>query len=342
MGQTSAGTSNTVVEWSSNGTQYSFRLANAPGSQTVSSGANTGDWFGDTPGRNNLTIGAIKYGVGGNTISFLYAGQLAYLGVFNSPLSSQDRYDLYKWIEEYYGINNMPGLSDYEHSVLLDGPSAFWPMQETSGDLTDVTGNGYVATKVGSGGVTYLADGPSASVKSIEFAGSSGVGYSAADNNLWSSTNFTVEGWIYLASSFFGAQPARYFLTKHSSGVANEWFTMIENASGRRIIAQVCNTADTTWANKIDGPTWGAESTWYHVAWSLSSSTVTLYVNGAPVGSSGGYSGSRATNASGVLSIGHGPAVAGRSWNGRMSMVAFYDYTLTQPQIQAHYEAMTT
>lgn len=336
-----AGTSHTVLEWSSDGVQYGLRLANSTESVSVLAGTNSGDWFSNTLSRDNWTIGAIMYGVGGNISRHPFNCRIAYLGVFDSPLLVQDRYDLYKWIQDYYGITDMPGLSDYEQAVLTDAPSAFWPMQETSGDIVDTTGNGFIGTKVGSGGVTYGVGGPIAGVGAIEFADSSGVGYSVADNNLWSSTNFTVEGWIYLATGFFGAQPARYFLTKHSSGVTNEWFTAIENVSGRRLIAQVCNFSDTNWANKTEGPNWGAENTWYHVAWKLSGSTVTLYVNGVAVGSAASAYGTRAGNASGVLSIGYGLAVADRSWNGRMAMVAFYPQALSDSQILAYYQAMT-
>ena len=134
---------------------------------------------------------------------------------------------------------------------------------------------------------------------------------------------------------------ARPFLTKHSSVVANECFNMIDDIPGRRLVAQVCNTADTNWANKTVGPVWGAENTWYHVAWKLNSSTVTLYVNGVPVGTADSLSDSRASSTLGVLSIGHGPAVASRSWNGRMSIVAFYQVALSDTQIQAHYNAMS-
>ncbi|MCA9331588.1 LamG domain-containing protein [Candidatus Saccharibacteria bacterium] len=130
-------------------------------------------------------------------------------------------------------------------------------------------------------------------------------------------------------------------MTKHSSVVANEWFNMIDDIPGRRLVAQVCNTADTNWANKTEGPVWGAENTWYHVAWKLNSSTVTLYVNGVPVGTADSSSDSRASSTLGVLSIGHGLAVASRSWNGRMSIVAFYQVALSDTQIQAHYNAMS-
>lgn len=231
---------------------------------------------------------------------------------------------------------------DYPDFVMADGPAAFWPMQESSGDLQDVTGNGHTGTKVGSGGVTYAASGPGPH-NAIEFAGSSGVGYSAADANVWSSGSFTAEAWIYLDSSFFSGQYARYFIAKHYATTTHEWFAMVEDTGGGRLTAQVNNWSDTNYRNKLLA-SWGPPTTtWKHVVMVYTGggvNTVTLYVDGTAVVSAGTTSGSRQPNGAGVLSIGHSPAVASRSWKGRLSMVAFYDYALTADKVAIHYGAM--
>jgi hypothetical protein len=104
-----------VLEWSSSGTAYIHRLNNSVSTMMVGAGTNSGDWFGDVSLTNRWSIGALVR-LGG-TIGF-FGGKIAYLGVFDSPLSAQDRYGLYKWTEEYYGITGMSGLSDYEQAVL--------------------------------------------------------------------------------------------------------------------------------------------------------------------------------------------------------------------------------
>lgn len=227
----------------------------------------------------------------------------------------------------------------YASVVLTDSPVAFWPMQEASGDLADTVG-GRTATKAGSGGVTYAVDGPAAGVKAVEFDGSSGVGFSAADDDLWSAMNFTVEAWAYLGSSFFSGQYARYLTGKHAGSGNSEFFVQVEDTAGGRLTAQVSNTVETNWANKLLG-SWGPPTeSWHHIVMVLSGSTVTLYVDGVSVGSSGSTSGSRRGNSAGVFGIGHNPAVASRSWKGRICMAAFYSTALSSGQVTAHYGAM--
>lgn len=47
----------------------------------------------------------------------------------------------------------------YLTTVAADSPAAFWPCQDTSGSLTDSTGNGHTATASGSG-LSYSVQGP--------------------------------------------------------------------------------------------------------------------------------------------------------------------------------------
>lgn len=232
------------------------------------------------------------------------------------------------------------GLRSPIEVVMADGPAAFWPMQEASGDLADISGNSRTATKVGSGGVTYSVDGPGASIKAIEFAGSSGVGFSAADVDVWSSMNFSAEAWVYLGSSFFSGQYARYILAKHASFTFNEFFVQVEDTDSGRLSAQVNNTSETNWANKLLA-SWGPPTgIWHHIVMVLSGSTVTLYVDGVSVGSAASAGGSRRGNSAGELAIGHSPAIASRSWKGRLCMAAFYDHALSAAQVGAHFAAM--
>jgi hypothetical protein len=326
-----------VLEWSSSGTAYMHRLNNSVSTMMVGAGTNSGDWFGDVSLTNRWSIGALVR-LGG-TISF-FGGKIAYLGVFDSPLSTQDRYDLYKWIEQYYGITGMPGLSDYEQIVLADSPVAFWPMQEASGSIIDSLASRSGAS-VGSA-KTYQQSGPVTGVNSISFDGSSSSGFSVADDNLWSSTSFSVEGWVYMSSAFLSGQSLRYWFAKEYSGY-NEWQMMVSDYGGGAIrhAGAVKNTIDTAFA-QTDDPTNRTEQTWYHVVCTFngSSTGVILYINGSQVDASAG-SGSRRPNGSGVLTIGWSPDVAARSWKGRLSMIAFYSSVLTPGQVLAHYQAMS-
>jgi hypothetical protein len=127
-----------IYEWSTNGLSWNMRKDNFPQALTATARTNSGEWFQQIPSRTTFSLGACPYGqVPAPYHNNFFGGSIAYIGVFDAPLSTQDRYDLYKWIESYYGITGMPGLSDYEQIVLADSPSAFWPMQETSGDIME-------------------------------------------------------------------------------------------------------------------------------------------------------------------------------------------------------------
>jgi hypothetical protein len=206
-----------------------------------------------------------------------------------------------------------------------------------SGDIMDISGGGHNGIKAGSGGVTYGANGPAPGVGAIEFAGLSGVGYSVADNDAWSSTDLTVEGWYYPDASFGSGQ--RWMISKYAgSSVLTEWLILAYTAN-RILYSLITNSGNTGWRRREGGMLAG--ETWQHVAIVLSSGTFTMYLNGVSVGSSSS-SGSRRTNSPGGLQIGHTSVAPVESWKGRMTMLAFYSHALTQPQIQAHYEAMTT
>jgi hypothetical protein len=103
--------SNRVLEWSATGGTWNMRLNNIPKSLVKRTGDATPDqgyWLDDLSGHNSWAIGAERFMSGPVYDIGHFNMRLAYLGVFDSPLSTQDRYDLYKWIEEYYGITDMP------------------------------------------------------------------------------------------------------------------------------------------------------------------------------------------------------------------------------------------
>lgn len=87
-----------IYEVSSNDSYWSFFYDN--NSRDSAHFDNSGAWFGDTSNRNIFRLGA---GGIGSATNFL-DGDIAYLGFFDSPLSSGDRISLYNWIASTYGI----------------------------------------------------------------------------------------------------------------------------------------------------------------------------------------------------------------------------------------------
>lgn len=91
-----------VLEWSSDGATWSKRSNNV----VAMSGITPGDWFGDTASRDNFTMGTLLTSVATGYMS----GYIAFLGVFDAPLSAGDRSALYGWIADYYGIGGSVGI----------------------------------------------------------------------------------------------------------------------------------------------------------------------------------------------------------------------------------------
>ncbi len=326
-----------VLEWSSDNTNYAKRLNNNRQILILDTGTNNGNWFSDTDSRDNFTIGALTR----TSTDFFTAGSIAYLGVFDSPLSAQDRYNLYKWIEQYYGITGMPGLSSYEQTVLLDNPNAFWPCQDLSGGLIDIA-SGLGASEIGAGSaITYRSAGPRAGSYSITLPGSN-KGFLVADNDIWSSLSFTMEAWVFMDPTSGTGQ--RFWAVKGntSPNSYSEWAgLMYGNPS--KVYNQISNSVLMAW--KVNNYTPASIlGGWHHVVFTHSTADnyMRTYFDGTLVQSYGpSGSGSRMGNLSGPLYLGYWLYDTAECWKGSLSYMAFYNYALTAPKVLSHYEAMT-
>ena len=89
-----------LLEWSSSGSAYNFRLNNATQTSTTYVGSNTGDWFGDTTGRDNFTLGAVHY----PSVVGFNAMKLSMLLVADAELSAGDRTEFNAFIASHYGL----------------------------------------------------------------------------------------------------------------------------------------------------------------------------------------------------------------------------------------------
>lgn len=86
-----------LLEWSSDGAAYDFRIDNTP--RTIT-GTNNGDWFGDTDNRDNFTIGARRT----NAVSANLDGQVCMVIVVDGAISSGDRSALNAYVTSKWGI----------------------------------------------------------------------------------------------------------------------------------------------------------------------------------------------------------------------------------------------
>lgn len=95
-----AGT-NCLMEWSSSGTAYAFRVDNATQTMAATGGANTGDWFADTT-RTHFCLGVLAYN---NTGISYNAMKVSLVMVADAELSSGDRAALNAFVSSYYGLS---------------------------------------------------------------------------------------------------------------------------------------------------------------------------------------------------------------------------------------------
>ena len=103
-GASSSSTSAVIVEWSSDGDDWTLRTDNALESLTVVDGSNSGDWFGDLTNDDLFTLGATRYENSGAQVASYLDGRIAFLAVYPAPLTTTERAELYGWLEAHYGL----------------------------------------------------------------------------------------------------------------------------------------------------------------------------------------------------------------------------------------------
>ena len=91
-----------LLEWSTSGTAYTFRVNGVVQTITVLSGSNNGNWFGDTTGRDVFALGGLRFGP--STITAVLDGAIAHFQQLNAPMTSGDRANFHAWVNAYYGI----------------------------------------------------------------------------------------------------------------------------------------------------------------------------------------------------------------------------------------------
>lgn len=215
----------------------------------------------------------------------------------------------------------------YLSEVNADSPAGHWRQGEPSGTtMTDSSGNGRGGTysSVTLGATSLLVD--DADTAATYGAGSSGTVTNAAWMN---TTTFTAEA-IIKPSTVSGTH---VILSRHNSGASEvSWTFRLEGTQLKMLTwgasggGMVTTTASTTFA----------AGTTYHVAVTVSGGiNVTVYVNGASVGSSTRGTAMQA----GTAPLRVGASFAGENFAGVIDEAAFYVSALSAGRLDAHYDA---
>lgn len=217
--------------------------------------------------------------------------------------------------------------SGYAALVNVDGPLAYWPLNDQTGTTADDVWGINDATYFNA---FYLNQtGPLPGTLGVGFDGSAGTyalaPYSAALNP----TIFSVEAWVNSA-----VESANCPLSCGDFGNPRAGWLIYQAAAGWNF--RTYHGTDQSTAVNITGTSVPAIGAWTHLAATWDGTTARFYVNGVlegsqvPTtnpkylpGSSGGFCiGSRADNAF--------------RWNGTASEVVLYNHVLTDAEVQSH------
>lgn len=216
--------------------------------------------------------------------------------------------------------------STYHDAVLADSPVAFWPLDETSGNPVDATGNGHNLSWE-SGPPAYGVDGPTTD-------GETAVGlaseYDAESPEVYGSMSSASD--LAISSGTLEAWVKTTVTDSDSTGHNWEFVAGKQNAYGIFINGGeplVYDWGSRTWTQF---PVDIADGQWHYLALTFGDGTATLYVDGSSVGSQEWSVGSQSS----PFTVGYGLWY----WQylvGDIADVAVYNKELTALGIASHY-----
>jgi len=90
-----------LIEWNSTGSAFGISINGSAQTITTRSGTDSGKWWGDMPGRDNWTIGALMRT---SAASFLTAAYISEVIVYDTKLTTSQRTDIETYLNDKYSI----------------------------------------------------------------------------------------------------------------------------------------------------------------------------------------------------------------------------------------------
>lgn len=216
----------------------------------------------------------------------------------------------------------------YADDVLADSPVAYYKLDETSGSVAvDSSGNGLDGSHFDSPIFSVLGPIDGEDDRSTFYRQGLGVWTDTpSDASLAFTTNASIEAWTMWRNGSI--------LLRDSTN-ANGWILAFDNAGTLNVRAGGTNfsTGLTTTSVLKDGQ-------WHHIVLTKSGGTVTLYIDGTSVYSSGGAGSTAAVVPWRICRNGTSGSLV--HCTAAMAHVAFYNSALSAARVAVHYRAAKT
>lgn len=162
-------------------------------------------------------------------------------------------------------VQTDPYWSSVSALLHMDGVDASTSIADQTGGLWTASGGANLKTdifKFGASalrldGIDSFVSGPS----TTEFAFGTG--------------DFTIEFWFYCGASLGGSTPQRVFSAKWGAGLSKSWLIDYYLGNLRCVVDDTSHSSHVTQA----GSTF-TSGTWYHIAWTRSSGTSYIFIDG--------------------------------------------------------------
>ena len=232
----------------------------------------------------------------------------------------------------YYNFVSNPDA--YTAIIGQDGPTSYWPLNESSGTVAnDYSGNGHNGAQ--NGGITLGAAGPqpptfsgfSAGKTAYLLDGSSGYIAGGTNASLSGSTDFSVEAWIKTTSTAAG----EIVCQRDINGFNGEYVCDMSSSGGLEFFVYGSGgyQFDITSSKTVN------DGNWHYVAFVRAGTTGTIYVDGASVATGSGTVQNLAPTIQ--TYIGADIRSSDNYFGGTMANVAIYNHALSANRVIEHY-----
>ncbi|KKQ86636.1 MAG: putative-Protein [Berkelbacteria bacterium GW2011_GWA2_38_9] len=297
----------------SSGSAWKLYIDGVAETITLVAGANSGDWFADTPNRDNLNIGVTKT----SAIGSYFNGTIADYKIWNRELSATEVATLYRM----YNPKTSTGS-------LKKGLVGQWDMAQTSlmssTVIKDKTPGSYNGTYTGT--MTAAVDRHNQSNKSIDFDGSTNyMTISNFYNNLSITGNWSVSAWFKFDS--VSSNQALFSSSASSSNrmqiYFNDGLDILSGSiyNGSVITSKSVSFTDTT--------------SWHHTVFTNTNTTTTAYLDNILLTDT---TQSMNAEATATTIVGASQAAAAK-FSGKISDIKVYNRVLSTTEVAALYNS---